>query len=295
MAHIEHSRHSSPTTDRIGLSESLFMTDLTHAHAVALATVPNLRDLGGWTSADGRRVRAGLVFRSTELHRLAGDDLAEFDALGITAVYDFRTAAERDAAPDPDLPGVTDTHLDVLADSSTAMPARLNEVFADPAMVAQANKALGGGQAEAMMAGTYRQIVNLPSARTSYRKFFEALAEPAGPGAALFHCTTGKDRTGWGAATFLTVLGVGRDEVFEDYLLTNDELIPALHPVFASFEKAGGDPNILSAILGVRRQYLEGAFDEMTAEYGDVEGYFRDGLGLDPAVPETLRTRYLEQ
>ncbi|WP_074852072.1 tyrosine-protein phosphatase [Gordonia westfalica] len=271
------------------------MTDLTHAHAVSLATVPNLRDLGGWATADGRRVRSGLVFRSTELHRLAGDDLTKFDALGITAVFDLRTVAERSAAPDPDLPGVAEVPLDVLADSSTAMPARLNEVVADPAAVAEASEVLGGGKAAELMEGTYRQIVSLPSAHAAYHRLFTALAEPAQPGAALFHCTTGKDRTGWAAATFLTVLGVGRDEVFDDYLLTNDELIPALHPVFAAFQAAGGDPDVLKPVLGVQRNYLEGAFEEMTAQFGDIEGYFRDGLGLDPAVPEQLRKRYLDQ
>ncbi|MEO9329100.1 tyrosine-protein phosphatase [Gordonia aurantiaca] len=271
------------------------MAQKTHAHAIPLATVPNLRDLGGWTTGDGRQVRSGLVYRSTELHRLAGDDRKKFESLGITTIFDLRTAAEREAAPDPELPGVTDVPLDVLADSSTAIPAHLNEVLANPAMVAKANEALGGGKAETLIEGTYRQIVNLPSARAAYKKFYEDLAEPSTSGAALFHCTTGKDRTGWAAATFLSVLGVGRDEVFEDYLLTNDELIPALHPVFAAFENAGGDPEILSAILGVRREYLEGAFDEMTKEFGDVEGYFVEGLGLDSAVVETLRKRYLDE
>ncbi|MCD2144828.1 tyrosine-protein phosphatase [Gordonia paraffinivorans] len=271
------------------------MTQPKHAHAIELATVPNLRDLGGWVTADGRKVQTGRVYRSTELHRLAGDDRTKFEELGITLIFDLRTAAERQAAPDPDLPGVTDVPLDVLADSATAIPAHLNAVLADPAMVAKANEALGGGKAETLIEGTYRQIVTLPSARAAYRRFYEELAEPSTSGAALFHCTTGKDRTGWAAATFLTVLGVSRDEVFEDYLLTNDELIPALHPIFAAFEKAGGDPDVLSALLGVRREYLEGAFDEMVKEFGDIDGYFTKGLGLDASVPEKLRERYLEQ
>jgi protein-tyrosine phosphatase len=79
-----------------------------------------------------------------------------------------------------------------------------------------------------------------------------------------------------------------------DYLLTNDQLLPALKPVFDAFEAAGGDPDLLIPVLGVRREYLETALDEMRTTYGDIETYFIDGLSVDVETIATLRSRLIE-
>ena len=262
-------------------------------HPYAVAGVPNLRDLGGWATDEGGRVRRSTVYRSTELFRLGSDGLKSFDQLGIKTVYDLRTEAERSAAPDPGLSGVNDLPLDVLADSATALPANLARAFTDPASVAEMSAALEGGRGIEMMTATYRQIITLPSALTSYRTLFTGLAG-AQPAPSLFHCTTGKDRTGWAAAALLSILGVQTADVYRDYLLTNDQLLPALHPVFAGFEAAGGDPSALHSVLGVEKVYLDTAFDEMHSRFGDIEGYFTQGLGIDEATLRTLRANLIE-
>jgi protein-tyrosine phosphatase len=84
----------------------------------------------------------------------------------------------------------------------------------------EANKFLGGGKAEALFVEAYKEFVTLPSANESYHALFVALSD-ANNGAALFHCTTGKDRTGWAAAALLTLLGVPEQQVYEDYLHSN--------------------------------------------------------------------------
>lgn len=268
------------------------MTDPVPGSAVPLAGVPNLRDLGGWTTASGKQVSRSHVFRSTELHRLTGNAQMTFDHLGITTVYDLRTAAERTASPDPDLDGVTEVHLDVLADSTTAIPANL-AALRDKSAVHLVADALGGGRAKHLMVDTYRQIVSSQSALGAYRLLFEGLAaDQQTP--SLFHCTTGKDRTGWAAAALLSILGVDRSEVFRDYLLTNEQLLPALRPFMDEFAEAGGDADLLLPVLGVDKSYLEAAFDEMEKSFGDIEGYFRDGLGVDESVPIALRARLLQ-
>lgn len=98
---------------------------------------------------------------------------------------------------------------------------------------------------------------------------------------ALFHCTTGKDRTGWAAAALLTLLGVPKDKVVEDYLRSNDYILPAYQKVIDAFVAAGGDPAIPPAILGVKAEYLDAAFDEMQTKYGAIEKYFSEGLGIN--------------
>lgn len=80
---------------------------------------------------------------------------------------------------------------------------------------------------------------------------------------AVFHCTTGKDRTGWAAAALLTLLGVPRHQVYADYLRSNDYIIPAYQKHIDAFVAAGGEKSIALAILGVRTEYLDAAFDEM--------------------------------
>ncbi|MGO3326207.1 tyrosine-protein phosphatase [Gordonia sp. (in: high G+C Gram-positive bacteria)] len=263
-----------------------------------IASLPNLRDLGGWPTGDGQRVKAGLLYRTADFSGLTDPDAQRFESLGVRTVYDLRSASERAAAPDPELDGVANLPLDVLADSSTAIPANLRHFLDDPATAARINAELSGGRVIEAITATYRSMVTLPSAHAAYRRLFQGLAgEDTAP--AAFHCTTGKDRTGWAAATLLTVLGVSREDVLTDYLLTNERLVPALKPVFDTFAAEGGDPDLLLPILGVREEYLVAAFDEVDNLYGSFDGYLVDGLGVDGlgvdgAVADTLRSTFLE-
>jgi len=179
----------------------------------------------------------------------------------------------------------------VLADAPQAGPAQLNSSMKDPKA---ANAALGGGKAEAMFEASYRQFITLSSAKTSYSQLFLTLGNQKQL-PALFHCTGGKDRTGWAAAAFLTLLGVPKETVMEDYLRTNDYVLPTVQKANDAFVKAGGDPSIFSAIQGAKKEYLEAAFDEMTTRYGTIEQYFSEGLGIDASQQKALRDLYLGQ
>ncbi len=258
---------------------------------IPLASVPNLRDLGGWPTHDGGRVVRGRLFRSTDLFALSDGDLAAFEALGIRSVYDLRTAVERTQQPDRIPAGTDYVVADVMKDATGAAPARLFSLLAD-AKAAEA--ALGDGRAAALFADGYRQIAALPSARAAYRLLFTGIAPDAGR-PALFHCTTGKDRTGWAAAAILMLLGVDDDLVMEEYLLTNAQLLPSLKPEFDAFEEQGGDPSLLHDVLGVQPRYLAAARDTMRAEFGTIEGYFGAGLGIDAAAQESLRSSLVER
>ena len=255
-----------------------------------IATLPNLRDLGGHRTADGGRLRPGVLYRSVDLSRLDDVGLRALAGLGIRTVYDLRTAQECSDRPDRLPAGARRVELDVLADAEEDAPARLPEILKDPTL---AEEVFGGGRTERRFETAYRGIVSLPSARRSYRALFRGLAEAAGE-PALFHCTTGKHRTGWAAASLLLVLGVDHDDVVEDYLRTNRDLLPALRPLFDRFARAGGDPDLLVPALGVKEQYLETALDEARSRYGGIRGYFREGLGLAEEELEALRGVLLE-
>ena len=259
--------------------------------SLGIASVVNLRDQGGYTTADGATVARGLVYRSNQLSDIPEEDMEKLAALGLKVDYDLRTVDERDARPDELPPGVEYVVVDVLADSPQAGPAMLEKLMADPVA---ANKELGGGKVEEGFRDSYREFVSLPSAKAEFSRMFVGMAEEEKL-PALFHCTTGKDRTGWAAAALLTLLGVPEDQVFEDYLRSNDYILPAYQHAIDPFVAAGGDPEIPAAILGVKREYLEAAFDEMETKYGTIENYFAKGLGIDAEMQQAIRDRYLEQ
>lgn len=268
--------------------------ELTPGQPSSIPELPNLRDLGGWQGTDGGKVRFGRLYRSTDFRNLPADKLDLLDPLRLRTVYDLRSASEREALPDPVLTGVTDVPLDVLADVVASFAGNTGKIMSDPKAMLAAMKALDAhpGALVSVMTSTYQSIVSADSAKSSYRRFYLGLlGEDEAP--SLFHCSTGKDRTGWAAASFLSLMGVSRDDVYADYLLTNDRLVPALKPIFDEFAAAGGDPDELLPVLGVRREYLDAAFGEVESAFGSLAGYFSGGLGIDDAAQAKLREAYL--
>lgn len=264
---------------------------VTPGQSLGIASVPNLRDLGGYQTASGAPVAVGLVYRSNQLSGITPEDMEKIAALGLKVDYDLRTSDEKDARPDELPEGVEYVWLDVLADSPQAGPAMLEKLMVNPE---EANAALGGGQAEEGFKASYREFVSLPSAKAEFRELFLGLGDKEQL-PALFHCTTGKDRTGWSAAALLTLLGVPQDIVMEDYLRSNDYIIPMYQEVIDGFVAAGGEEGIPLAILGVKQEYLDAAFEEMETQYGTIEKYFSEGLGIDASQQQALRDLYLGQ
>ncbi len=230
--------------------------------SLGIASVPNLQDLGGYKTETGMTVAKGLAYRSNQLSDIEHGDMKRLGALKLKVAYDLRTAEEKQKRPDELPAGVNYIWLNVLADSPQAGPAQLEPLLKDPKKV---NAALGGGKAAQAFQKSYREFVSLPSARKEFRELFLALGEKIQL-PAVFHCTTRKDRTGWAAAAFLTLLRVPRDVVVQDYLRSNDYIIPAYQKVIDAFIANGGDPSIPKAILGVESEYLAAAFDEMKKE-----------------------------
>jgi protein-tyrosine phosphatase len=257
---------------------------------LGLSAAHNLRDVGGYRTADGRAVQRGLVYRSDVFNPMTDDDRVKLERTGLRRAYDLRTTAEIDKLPDQVPTTMQYVHLDVLADESAAAPAQLEALLHDPR---KATAALGGGKLEALFAEGYRKFVSLPSAKRAYRELFQSLGDRSKL-PAVFHCTTGKDRTGRAAAALLTLLGVPRETVYADYLRTNDYLLPYYAKQIEGFAAAGGDRAIPIAVFGVKREYLDAAFNEMERQYGTIDKYFADGLGIDAEGQAALRAMLLE-
>jgi protein-tyrosine phosphatase len=259
------------------------------AAAVAVAGLPNLRDLGGWPVRDGRVVARGRVYRSQHLGGLDAEATTSLQRLGLRSVYDLRTAAEVQALPDRLPPGATWFAADVLADAPTLGPARLLELLREPV---RANDVLGQGRAEAMFERSFRDFVTLPGACRGYRALFTGLARPERR-PALFHCTAGKDRAGWAAAALLKLLGVADDDVMDDFLRSTDRVLAAFARQVQAFVDAGGDREVVLAVAGARPAYLQAALDAVRDRHGSIERYFADALGIDADAQRALQDALL--
>ena len=257
---------------------------------LGIASAPNLRDVGGYWTKDGSVVRRGVAYRSSQLNPVSAGDMKKIAALGLRTEFDLRSASERAARPDELPPGVKNVWLNVQADAKGQSPAEIEKLMSDPRL---ANEALGKGKGAASFVKMYRELITLPSAKVAYRRLFAAMeARDGAP--YLFHCTGGKDRTGWAAAALLTLLGVPEDKVYEDYLRSNEYILPAYKTHIERFVAAGGDPSIPQDLLGVKAEYLRAAFDQVKTQYGSIEAYFEKGLGIDAAGQQKLKSQFLD-
>jgi protein-tyrosine phosphatase len=264
------------------------------ALSLGLEKATNARDLGGLVAADGRRVRSGLLFRANALNRLTEADVTVLGGLGLACLIDFRHPHEIELIGPDRLPPVRprrvvslplfDPDHDVFTTVSAALTGRSGEASVDR---------LRDGGAEAVMRELYRWFVEASLARQAFGAALRIIADDeALP--LLFHCTAGKDRTGWLAALVLSALGVERHVVTADYLRTNELNAPGTAFVLAALAGRVDDPAVLLPVLEARPVYLDEAFDAALRRYGGVDGYLTAGLGLDAAWRERLRGRLLE-
>ena len=258
-----------------------------------LGAAPNFRDAGGWAAAGGT-MRVGVVYRTDQLVRLPAAAQTALTHLDVSAVFDLRTEAERTPAPD-DLPSSIALHIaDVLADrpdGGAAQVAALGTALAggDSGAMATINAAIGGGKATDFMVETYRDFIRLPSAHRAYATFLRGVAYSSS--AVAFHCTAGKDRTGWAAAVTQMFAGVDDTSIRSDYLASNERTRAMFTPMLEAFAAAGGDADALATVMEVHTDHLEAAVTLMTSTYGDLACYLRHGLGLGAPDLTALYTR----
>jgi protein-tyrosine phosphatase len=249
--------------------------------ALHLQTASNFRDIGGYRTTDGKWVRMGLAYRSNGLEHLTPAELETLGTLGLKLVCDLRTDDERLHGPDRVAGGTASLVADVMADNP------------DPATK---GPTAGAGQPAldpvARLSPVYQGFVSLGSAQKAYHLLFERLADrQALP--TVFHCTAGKDRTGWAAAVLLTLLGVPHATVLADYQLTDRYLDDAAAEAIRQQRYPSVDEVTWRRMVAADPAYLEAAFDEATQRYGSFAGYLHQGLGLDDATLVAIRRNFL--
>ena len=257
---------------------------------IELNGVLNTRDLGGLQTEDGRSLRTGQIIRSGEIDAIDEAGKATLDTMGVSTVVDLRTTREATEHPAewPEGQG----------------PARYNF----PLMEQEAQEIedmriaikSGTAKAEDTEALFYEAFATVPqNYAPDIRNLFDVLlAQPEGE-AVLVHCSGGKDRTGIATALVLSALGVTREDIEADFLMSNVQKKADTKAVEIANQvnKANGTnmtPEAVWPSLGIRPDHLGTFYDNIATNYGSVEGYLHDALGLTAADIQTLRDRYLE-
>ncbi len=236
--------------------------------SIALQGASNLRDLGGWPAADGARVRFGQVFRSASLGRLTAADAETLAATGLRTVVDLRGEPERRHDRSPVLPGVAVHALPIDPSLGTSLRD-----------IAAARDATGEDALE-LMRRAYAAYA-LDWAHRYAAMFDLLLQETRRP--LLFHCTAGKDRTGFGAALLLAALGVEPEAIRADYMATN-RLWQADPEITAALP-----PAVAGVLLRVHAELLDATFAAIRTAHGSLDSYLTQRIGLDAARRDRLR------
>jgi protein-tyrosine phosphatase len=254
------------------LMNSAFETPERPTVAPLLQGASNFRDVGGYPTAGGQRIKRGHVFRSDHLAGLSEADVARLKVLGVRHSLDFRGTAECATTPYA-IDGLERVALTI-----------------EPTVIARMQALVAQGvvptteETVALMCETYRDFVNRNA--DTYGKFMKHLLEQPTP--QVFHCTAGKDRTGFAAALLLSALGVDRSTIEHDYLLTNQ-----LYKRDARLE-GQGHPHVMKVLWQVQPEFLQAAFDAVDKQHGGMNDYLHGAIGLSPQELAELRRLLLE-
>jgi protein-tyrosine phosphatase len=250
-----------------------------------LAGGRNFRDLGGYATQDGRRVRWRRLFRSGTLGLLTAADHKLLTALGIRTVCDLRTTSERNCEPSAWIP-------------------------ADGRVLSWDYELDGGAVMGAFRVGTPGPERVRAAVSEFYRQAPEDFADRFGAILRLMsaeacplviHCTAGKDRTGVTAALLLRALGVARQTVVEDYVLSDQLIDLETLSLGGNFGRSGSwsflsalPPETRAPLIASEPAYIEAMLDVLARQYGSVDGYLTSRLGLSTADLKRMRDAYLD-
>lgn len=252
---------------------------------IPLQGVENFRDFGDYAAGAGR-LKKGVLFRAAHQAEATDEDLAHLASLGIAALVDLRRPNERERAPSRRWEGF----------SASVIENDLGMTGEDPWHAFLKESDLSLESIHAYMDEYYRRAPFKPRHLDLFSRYFQAVAK--GKGAVLIHCAAGKDRTGILAALTHHVAGVSDDDIIDDYLLTNDPTrFERRGHIFLNniYEMTGKRPTeaAIRAAMGVEARYLAAAFAAIKDQYGSLDGYLANAVGLDRGTREAAAAHIL--
>lgn len=251
---------------------------------IGFSSLPNTRDLGGMQAKDGRFIRPHRLLRSAALHKINKEDKKRLEnEFNVRLILDLRTDMERLSAPDPVI--LQAEHIHVPARNASTLDLLSKEVDAKH-LVDLLKKA------DETMKYLYEDLVVSQQGLKAYRQFFQLILAQE-EGSVLWHCTQGKDRTGIGAMLILSALGISKDAIYKDYLRTNEYLEAEKDDLKIRLKNHPEWIKDVDALYDARKEYLDIAYRSIEDNFGTMDNYLREGLGLDQKMIDTLQDRYL--
>ncbi len=245
----------------------------------------NFRDIGGIPTRDGRYLRWGQIYRSDRLSAITEEDQRYLASLGLKTVYDFRSESEVAEAPDIIPQGTEIEYINEPIYFDVEDTARIKErIISGEMSKVEANDILVEGN---------RLFATDMAQR--FKPFIDCLLEGKGP--IVYHCTSGKDRTGFATMLLLSAVNVGRDTIVEDYLLSNyyryemnQKRLKKLR--YASIVKRKLNLETIAPLMIVDKRYIDAAYDAIEEKYGTVEAFLEAEYGLTSEKRAELIDRY---
>ena len=257
---------------------------------IPLSGVKNFRDMGGYTTADGRMLGWGRLFRSGHLADMTDTGGTEILARDIETVIDFRSDAEKVRHPVHWPNGwIPDYHAVSIGGNAAAWVKELYDTLAKTKFPA---KELHGQFIQA--------FETIPIANQAGLKvFFDTLIDEHKGNAVLFHCTAGKDRTGIAGALLMKALGISEDQIMQDFLLTNEAVdLDATAGTIAEWlsTKAGQTiaPSDVLPLVGVEPAFIEATYRAIRNQFGTVDQYLTQAMGLSVGRRDVLKQLFLQ-
>ncbi len=265
---------------------------------VELPGIPNARQLGGYV-VDGGKVRTDVLIRSGNLEKASDGAVTSLrDKYGLALVADFRSSIERSKAPDREVDGAQNVWFPVLekmitGEGASSIMASLHLNKNNPSYVVEI---LQHPEIQEALKGSYDAIVFDEDYCHSYAAFLDSLVALPEGNAALWHCTHGKDRCGWGTAFVLAALGADRSLIVDDFAMSNISYADDIEELASIARAEGKEDELIEYIRllrGVSSVYFEKTLNEIDARYGSLENYLEDALNLTPQERKTLKDKFL--
>lgn len=267
---------------------------INNIHVLELQSIGNMRDLGGFQTGNGKQIKYGKIFRSAHLHHLSETDQLTLQALGVNKVIDFRGMEEQQNEPDKPMPDTEyflfpvflSTRISVINDKFIRNMLRNKDSLIDLLF-----------KQKEQMQEVYRDFVLEESALKAYHDFFQILLRSDKPeDTVLFHCTAGKDRTGFAAALFLRCMGVDMDCIINDYLITNEYLKKRIEETIVKFQLLHIDEAIIQETKKyflAQENHLNLSFQTISDNYGSFQMYLKQ-IGINEITQKKLFEIYTE-
>lgn len=259
-------------------------------HVVLVEGVWNFRDAGGYKTVDGRTIKKGKILRSGELSQLTDEGMKIIEQLGVKYIFDYRTLQEYESAPDRKVAGIKHRLVPALKidpgkNDAFLIHEHIKEKGTLKHFKGENNPLLHHYQNESFYINNEAYHALMTFLRSEEDAPF------------IQHCTAGKDRTGFGIALVLLTLGVDKETVMEDYLLTN---VCRKDFTEKKLKEEGADLldeesiEVLRSMMEVRRDYLEATLKGIEDRFGDFRTYIFEEYNITDEMLKHIKGKYLE-